>query len=142
MCNISSRLVTPSRLLPGIHGLRGAAAVAVVVYHTILIAGTSATGWLTFAGKYFGYSVHLFFVLSAFSLMYSTLPTTCNKNWVQTYLIKRFFRIAPLFYFMILLSVSWRYASRVPPAMPELLTNITFTFGLVPPYTGGLVMGG
>jgi peptidoglycan/LPS O-acetylase OafA/YrhL len=92
--------VSPGKLLPGVHGLRGAAALAIVIFHTIAIAGTSPPHFLGFAGKYFGYSVHLFFVLSAFSLMYSTLPSRKSDGWTQTYLIKRF---SELFRY----SISW-----------------------------------
>lgn len=142
MSKIVSKLVSPGKLLPGVHGLRGAAALAIVIFHTIAIVGTSPPSSLAFAGNYFGYSVHLFFVLSAFSLMYSTLPSRKRDGWIQTYLIKRFFRIAPLFYFMVLVMIGWAYFFRSPrPDLPEILTNLTFTFGLVPPYTGGLVWG-
>jgi peptidoglycan/LPS O-acetylase OafA/YrhL len=140
--DIASKLVAPGRLLPGIHGMRGAAAVAIVLFHTIAIVGTSTSSVFDFAGKYFGYSVHLFFVLSAFSLTYSTLPTKNREVWIQNYLIKRFFRIAPLFYFMVAVMIGWALFFRSPlPSLAELLTNVTFTFGLVPPYTGGLVWG-
>ena len=75
--------------------------------------------------------------------MYSTLPTIRSDVWVQNYFIKRFFRIAPLFYFICFVMILWRYFSRSPlPDVPEILANVTFTFGLVPPYTGGLVWAG
>lgn len=140
MIKFTSKLITSSRLMPGIHGMRGLAALAIVVFHTVAIVGTNLPEFLSFVGKYFGYSVHLFFVLSAFSLMYSTLPTIRQYSWAQNYLIKRFFRIAPLFYFIGFVMILWRYFSHSPfPDVPEILANVTFTFGLMPPYTGGLV---
>jgi peptidoglycan/LPS O-acetylase OafA/YrhL len=56
-----STIVQNDRLLPGIHGLRGIAALAVVLYHLIHIAGIKPPNIFGFIGRDFGFSVHLFF---------------------------------------------------------------------------------
>lgn len=129
------------RLLPGIHGLRGTAALAVVLYHLVHVGSMKPPDVFGFIGRDFGYSVHLFFVLSAFSLMYSTQPTLGRPNWLADYLTKRFFRIAPLFYCMVVFEAGrqWVMGGAAPP-LTTLLLNFSFAFGAVP--FSGIVWGG
>ena len=141
MGNFSSTLVQNNRLLPGIHGLRGIAALAVVLFHLIHVGGVSPPNLFEFIGRDFGYSVHLFFILSAFSLMYSTEPWINRPDWLANYFIKRFFRIAPLFYFMIALWIAaGLFKVGVLKDPVEIILNLTFTFGFVP--FSGFVWGG
>ena len=137
MQEFHSVLVKKERLLPGIHGLRGVAALAVVLYHLIHIGGINPPNVFDFIGRDFGFSVHLFFILSGFSLMYSTEPTMNRQDWLPEYFLKRFFRIAPLFYFMIVFQVGSQSFSG---SLNKLFLNLTFTFGFVP-FTG-IVWGG
>jgi peptidoglycan/LPS O-acetylase OafA/YrhL len=80
-------------------------------------------------------SVHLFFVVSAFSLYHSSryAPTSYGA-----YLVKRFFRIAPLYY-VVLAFVLWRTGF---PGWLALVSNLTFTFNLIPGQEASLVWGG
>lgn len=136
MRKFNSNLVQENRLLPGIHGLRGIAALAVVFYHLIHIAGIEPPLGFKFIGRDFGLSVHLFFILSAYSLMYSTESKINQPNWLTDYFIKRFFRIAPLFYSMIIFFVlAFGYRN-----VNNIILNLTFTFGFAPPT--GFVWGG
>lgn len=133
--------IVQSRLLPGIHGLRGLAALAVVLFHLNHLTGMELPDSFAFIGRDFGYGAHLFFVLSAFSLMHSTERSMHRPDWVRDYLIKRFFRIAPLFYCMVAL-VLWREISTLGlrTSAADILLNLTFTFGFVP--GSGFVWGG
>lgn len=136
MHEFNSNLVQKERLLPGIHGLRGIAALAVVLYHLIHIADIKPPVMFDFIGRDFGFSVHLFFILSAYSLMYSTESKVSQPNWLTDYFIKRFFRIAPLFYLMIIFFVVvFGYHN-----VNNIILNLTFTFGFAPPT--GFVWGG
>jgi len=137
-----SVIVQKGQLLPGIHGLRGFAALAVVLYHVIHLAGIVPPDFFKFIGRDFGYSVHLFFILSAFSLYHSTESRTNHPNWLPEYLIKRFFRIAPLFYCIIAFIIIRQAmkASKVVADFDSILLNFTFTFGFVP--FSGFVWGG
>ncbi len=128
-----SAIVQNVRLLPAIHGLRGVAALAVVLYHLTHLAGLAVPHAFQFIRRDFGYSVHLFFILSAFSLMHSTDSRINHPRWAHEYLIKRFFRIAPLFYFIILFELARQWASgRDGVDIHSILLSMTFTFNFVP----------
>jgi len=134
MTAFHSATIPADRLLPGIHGLRGIAAVAIVLYHLVKIAGLDVPAAVGFVAGAFSYAVHLFFLLSAFSLMYSTEHRMQRPDWVREYFIKRFFRIAPLFYCMLAAMFVWQAleAHDMPYEVSRLLLNLTFTFGLAP----------
>lgn len=139
--NFHSATIPELRFLPGIHGLRGIAAIAVLVFHLQYLAGINPPENFRFIGRDFGYGAHLFFVLSAFSLMHFTEYTMQRLGWAREYLIKRFFRIAPLFYAMIILElVRQAAASSVAVNIPTILLNVLFVFGFVP--STGIVWGG
>lgn len=124
-----SPTIPKKRLLPGVHGLRGIAALSIVAFHLIHLSGIQAPlGW-GFIGEYFGLSVHLFFIISAFSLLYSHEASDQTPDWVAQYYIKRFFRIAPLFYLLLLYYILIFYTYHVPRQVdiPEIITNFTFT---------------
>lgn len=72
--------IVKERLLPGIHGLRGLAAMAVVLYHVDHLVGIAPPEFFKFIGRDFGFSVHLFFIVSAFSLYYSTESHTYKQT--------------------------------------------------------------
>lgn len=141
MYKIDSHLVSRDRLLPGIHGLRGIAALAVVLYHLVHIGGVKPPSILEFIARDFGYSVHLFFILSAFSLMHSTSPALNQPNWLAIYFTKRFFRIAPLFYALIIVMFCSQYigVGRVTTSLNTLLMGVSFSFGALP--LSGIVWG-
>ncbi len=129
--------------LPGVHGLRAIAALGIVVVHVRhvpkpLLAvpdGFSSVIWALWFG------VPLFFVLSAFSLLYAHDRDPGTKGWVIDYFIKRLFRIAPLFWAMI---VFYLYNPLYPQAAsPQtLLANVFFYFNFVPPLYQSFVWAG
>lgn len=92
---------------------------------------------------HFGLGVQLFFVLSAFSLFFSTQHRVGKSHWIQDYFIRRFFRIAPLFYIMIAVwyLISWRYFNQQFPAH-DLILNLLFLFNLVPEKQDSIVWAG
>lgn len=137
-----SATIPQERLLPGIHGLRGIAALAVVLFHLVYIADIAVPPVFIFIADDFSKGIHLFFVLSAFSLLHSTEHTMGRPTWMREYFVKRFFRIAPLFYCVLAASVlgSAIRAGNLAVNPQVLLLNLTFTFGLAP--WSGIVMGG
>jgi peptidoglycan/LPS O-acetylase OafA/YrhL len=134
--------VQQDRLLPGIHGLRGMAAMAVVFFHLVHLASIEVPIQFSFIAVDFGKGVHLFFVLSAFSLMYSMQDAMHRTTWASEYFLKRFFRIAPLYYFILFCMVIWLVTKWGTNAvkLDALLLNITFLFGLAP--WSGIVWAG
>lgn len=140
--HIRSATVSSDRLLPGIHGLRGIAALAVVLYHLVHLAKITVPESFAFIANDFGKGVHLFFVLSAFSLMYSTEHTIRRQTWATEYFVKRFFRIAPLYYCIMAGMVLWPLikSQTFAVSFQSLLLNLTFTFGFAP--WSGIVWAG
>lgn len=122
-----------SRRLPGLHGLRALAALAIVVFHTFGINKLQVPEGAHWVMNYLGLGVPLFFVISAFSLFLSTRPRLGCDAWVRDYLLRRFFRIAPLFYVVILF-----YCAYIPLRFGATLTlgdvalSASFLFNLVP----------
>jgi peptidoglycan/LPS O-acetylase OafA/YrhL/putative effector of murein hydrolase LrgA (UPF0299 family) len=124
--------------------LRGIAAIATVLFHLVTFAQLTAPAGFGFIGAYFGKGVPLFYCLSGFVLAYgySKKLEDGSTNVINFYL-KRFFRIAPLFYFVL---VCWRgvghYLWMWSESATVLFLNFTFLFGLVPTDYESLVMAG
>jgi len=105
-------LIQSERKLDGLHGLRAVAALAVVLFHLQSMPSLPLPHWLSAITVHFYLSVQLFFVISAFSLYHSSRYSPANYS---AYLVKRFFRIAPLYY-VLLAYVVWRVG--FPGAVP------------------------
>ncbi|WP_298852151.1 acyltransferase [uncultured Ruegeria sp.] len=120
----------------GLDALRGIAASGVVCMHAIYIhpLGVEFFGWHV---GYLAMGVPLFFIISAFSMSLAyPNGVKANRGWV--YALRRFLRIAPLFYLMLFL---W-YRKGSPVEFDTLLRNFTFTFGFVPEDQYSLVPAG
>lgn len=84
--------------------------------------------------------VSLFFVLSAFSLSYAMDARANEYRLNRNFYIRRFFRIAPLFYLMIL--IYWIRDAAVFGIMHpvyEILINASLLFNLAPAHITGFV---
>lgn len=83
--------------------LRGYAAFYVVFYHMVLLSSPhlQIPSWLKLYISTGGIGVTLFFVLSAFALCYSMDLRKKQQSELKDFYIRRFFRIAPLFYLMM-----------------------------------------
>ena len=95
----------------------------IVLFHVRAIPNLQEPDALGMIRWHFGLAVNLFFVLSAFSLAHST-----RVEDLPGYFIKRFFRIAPLFYVALI------FYQTIFGAKPVLVTlaNATFIFNLIP----------
>lgn len=125
--------------LGGIESLRAYAACAIVIFHVIHLTGMPIPHSLEFMKWYFAFGVPLFFVVSAFSLAYGYEGRLGAPADVWKFYLRRFFRIAPLFYAMVAYSLltapdTSSYASRVG----EIAANLTFVFNLFPDLVEGL----
>ena len=120
----------------GIDALRGLAATGVVIVHSAYIYpfGVSFYWWNV---DYFSMGVALFFVVSAFSMSIA-YPLGVRRANLKYYALRRFFRIAPLFY-VILLAWNLLYLNSTND---QILKNITFTFSLWPDTQVSLVPAG
>lgn len=141
-----------SNRLDWLDALRGWAIFSVVVVHCGQVADSSGVvGKLAATGQY---GVQLFFVISALTISI-TYESHASKygSWWQVkagWLIKRFFRIAPLYYvasvmypvrdYLIYLGSHHSYG-RVPQLLPWL-SNILFVHTWVPSGNNSVVPGG
>lgn len=120
--------------------LRGLAALWVVPYHTILIPSPplETPPWAALA-RVGGMGVTLFFVVSAFSLCH-TLPLHRDDRPLIAFYLRRLFRIAPLFYtLMVLTYVRDAVLFGVRHGPLEILASGTFVFNLIPGWQEGFV---
>ncbi|MFM7661568.1 MAG: acyltransferase family protein, partial [Bacteroidota bacterium] len=93
--------------------------------------------------------VQLFFMMSAVTLFMSmNQKKKLEKNPNLNFFIRRFFRIAPLFYLSIIFCLSfnlegywWNEFSQLNPSY-LILTTVTFTNGFNPYYINSIVEGG
>lgn len=131
-------------LLPGVMGLRGVAALMIVLFHLVhLASNVEVPPVFGFIKTHFGMGVPLFFVLSGFSLMYSTKPHVGRPDWIVTYVLKRVFRIAPLFYMMLALFTVYNFfVLGLKPAIAPLIINALFLHNLVPGVHESIVSAG
>lgn len=129
-----------------IHGpdvLRGLAALGVIVFHVLYLSGIPVDQTAAAIAGRMDFFVRVFFVLSAFAIGHAYYDRMGDVGAVRAFYLKRFFRIAPLFYFMMLVGVLFRVAMEqpMPPLMAFILSG-SFLFTLVPGQQGGLVGGG
>lgn len=135
-------------------GLRGIAALWVVFGHAMIL-----TGWrLPIVGQP-DLGVDLFILLSGFLMVFQANLRSAREDWSDRWTwigfwIRRFFRIAPLYYILLvaaLLAGSAIYNARVDidmalgkslqassryedSSLTNILLHVTFLFGLIPQY--------
>lgn len=134
-----------SRITPPHYGrldaLRGVAILSVIVFHAFIIRPFQGPWWMRFVGQG-AQGVGLFYIVSALTLALSWQHRqTVDQFPSQAFWVRRFFRIAPVFYLMLLVSALFTTGNPtvVPASMKEhiftwanFLTHVTFTFGWLP----------
>lgn len=138
---LSISTIPKAQLLPGIHALRAVAALTILLFHLrYMVDILPPLALQPTVGSHFFTGVILFFVLSAFSLAFSTSPTMSRKTWVRDYLIKRFFRISPLFYVMLAVYlVLFKIKGWLIPDLATWVMNFSFLFNFFPGKHEGIV---
>lgn len=137
-----------------IDSLRGIAILMVILVHVPFIDGIGTAmpyfhEKVTLFIKNGHLGVNLFFVVSAFTLMLSHQKRQYEDHANRNFFIRRFFRIAPMYYLAIIYFTFAYYTGldftnlnwgNVPKK--ELLTNILFINGFFPEYIHRYVPGG
>jgi exopolysaccharide production protein ExoZ len=123
--------------------LRGLMALAVAVYHFqtwthVFGAGTELTSGIAALGLY---SVEGFFIVSGFCFFLLYQDTRFNLAELRRFHIKRFFRIAPLYYVAVGLNLLLAQPWAAGFTWPRLAENLSLGFGLFHP-NHSLVLGG
>jgi peptidoglycan/LPS O-acetylase OafA/YrhL len=123
-----------------IDSLRGIAALAIVVYHlSFLGLPTLLEEHILLARS----SLILFFIISSFTLYYSLDNKRDEEKRFQKFYMRRFFRIAPLFYIMIIIYlIKDVLILKTFPTTSEIIANFVFIFNLYPPYFESIVTTG
>jgi len=130
--------------------LRGLAILNVLKVHCGLGRLNSSYGTIQAAISKGQYGVQLFFIASACTLFMSMdKRQACEKHPYLNFFIRRFFRIAPLFYVGIMYYL-WQDRIGVSPALAntsgvnvwEILSTVTFTNSVSPYWINSLVPGG
>lgn len=132
-----------------IDALRGIAILGVLIAHTHLFGDIQGLPlWLrTSTDIYIGpRGVQLFYVISAFTLCLSfSKRSLIEKHSVINFYIRRFFRIAPLFYLSIIYYLWQQNFWNANPnhfSLLNILTTFTFTNGVFPAFISNIVFGG
>lgn len=99
--------------------------------------------FLVLSGKY---GVQLFFIVSAFTLTLSHYNRLDEPHKNRNFFIRRFFRIAPMFYLALiyhaLRTIDWNLANIGDLSLLKLIATFTFTITLLPEKLGEYVPGG
>jgi len=142
----SSKLQTEIKHYDFIDALRGIGMLGVLMVHSSQYFEPSSIilKEICLAGQY---GVQLFFIVSAFSLCLSVdYRVKREQNWLRTYFIRRFFRIAPAFYFAIVIYLikdgfAPRYWAPDGISFFHVLTSVTFINGLLPTHFNAIFAG-
>jgi peptidoglycan/LPS O-acetylase OafA/YrhL len=130
--------------------LRGIAILMVIIIHTSLPVNRLST-FIGYIDRYGQMGVQLFFVASAYTLCHSFVGRSQEQKPLISFFIRRFFRIAPLYYFAIiiyfllepvihLLSIIKLPASEY--SLGSIGANILFIHGFVMSANNNIVPGG
>jgi len=134
---------TPRGRLHGLYILRGLMALSVAVYHLSILTnlfavGTRTNNLIAILGNY---GVEGFFIVSGVCFFYLYDDAPWGLGDLGRFHIKRFFRIAPLYYLAVALNLVLQLQIG-PGVTPRMLAeNATLTFGLFHP-NHSLVLGG
>lgn len=140
---MNAQSLPPARArLEFLDALRGLAAVYVLVYHMLLLPQPNllAPRWAEKVAVNGGTGVTMFFIVSAFSLYYTMPLRLRERSPTFNFYLHRFFRIAPLFYFLIaatLVRDAWAFGVR--HSLPEIGASMAFLFNLIPTRQEGFV---
>lgn len=125
-----------------IDSLRGIAALSVLIVHLgrLTTPKIDVPAWIFPLTDIGGTGVLLFFVLSAFTLSLSMNSRKDESNPLRNYFIRRFFRIAPLFY-VVMIATYFRdiYVFGVWQPWSEVLKSTFFVLNFFPGSEQGFV---
>jgi peptidoglycan/LPS O-acetylase OafA/YrhL len=135
------RRATSRHKLEWVQALRGIAALMVVLTHARLFL--YGTEWDAFARRFMlpaAQGVDLFFLVSGFIMVYTTVRSDGSAHYAADFLIKRFARIWPVY--AVWVFINWAlqatWASTPVPSLQDIVTSLAFLpiNTDVPPYLG------
>lgn len=126
----------PRVKLDGLESVRWYAAAAIIIFHVAKIPDQQPSDGVMGLVKFLNFGVPLFYVVSAFGLWYGYLGRLESRGQIMQFYRRRFFRIAPLFYVML---VVYAVLLGFNVSLWKVLTSVTFVFNLVPSHVEGIV---
>ena len=127
--------------LEGIESLRAYAALSVIAFHVVWLAGFEPSAMLSAVKWHGGRGVPLFFAVSAFSLAYGYGTRLATLPEVKTFYLRRLFRIAPLYYLACLVQILVNLSPGWVLAHPlDVGLAATFLFNLSPDHVEGIAL--
>lgn len=154
--SIASPTFSSRAHVPCLDGLRGFAAVWVLLSHVQILTGMAAVPLLSWGGL----AVDLFMMLSGFLMAHHYILRQDREPWrkprtVVRFWTRRFFRIAPLYYLLLavallfgpalggfrdIIAEAWPHTATEPSryldqSLTNALVHMTFLFGFSPDYS-------
>jgi len=117
--------------------------MGIVIFHVQGINQLALAKWPMFLLSQLGMGVPFFFMLSSFSILYSLRNITLSQSAIRNYFLRRFFRLAPLYYCMILVYCVFYYCNfKTIVTLQEVILNLTFSFSFSTYNYQGIVWAG
>ncbi len=135
---------------PYLDALRGIAVMLVIMHHTTIFMVHSSSNILYRIAGEGARGVQIFYIVSALTLFMSLSTSSFSGKKIEQikFFIRRFFRIAPMFYFTILIFTIigflfpfWKTALSLDFNTISLLSSLTFTNNFFPQYMNSIVPG-
>lgn len=127
--------------LPGLLAMRCYAALSIVLVHLIELPKLQIPSYLWFVPTHFGNGVPLFYIVSAFGLFVGYSGKIETRQELREFYLRRFLRIAPLFYFTMLFYIPLcraMWGTTIP--LSQFVSSALFVFNFVPNHVTGFVM--
>lgn len=131
----------PVQKLDFVDRMRGLAILAVIAVHYAQMFASPALQLIGATGQV---GVQLFFVASAFTLCRSADQRAGEPHGVRNFYIRRYFRIAPLYYLgIVAYAALYISAGKGDSYTPDnILANVFFVHGVIPAANNSIVPGG
>lgn len=127
--------------LSGLDATRCYAALSIVLFHLVHMAKLDVPEPANFIETHFGFGVPLFYMVSAFGLFLGYENKLQELGAWKEYYLRRFFRIAPLFYFVVLFYIPYLwllYDGHLVP-ITKVVSSVLFVFNFIPQDVEGFV---
>ena len=126
--------------ISALDGLRGISMIIIVALHVLGIAFLDVSSKLIFIQKYFSFGVTMFLIISAFSLALNYHDKIQSAASILAYIINRYARITPLFFFMIII---WIFINNIDfktsITLSEIAVNVFYLYNFIPDKYGGII---
>lgn len=121
--------------------MRCYAAMAIMLFHLVALPKLQIPDYLSFIPTHFGFGVPLFYIVSAFGLFVGYAGRIQSRADLREFYTRRFLRIAPLFYFMMIFyyPLFWMLGGK-PFPLSQFVSSALFIFNFLPQQVTGFVM--